>query len=180
MKTTKHIELTELKALTSAISPIQCDYFAEACMVAFENQGHQSPIQLIVDGDYEGVFSFSWNSKIQKEGWQEDRISVENGSIAVAFFLILELTDYQITQQSIIGTGFDYWLGYKSSHPNYDPDNFLNAKLEISGINRGSEAVINQRIRQKIRQIGLARNFDVPAFVIVTEFGTPKSIIIKL
>lgn len=180
METIKHIQLTELKTLTPTISPVQCDYFVEACMVAFENQGHQSPIQLIVDGDYQGRFALAWDSEIQKKGWQEDRISVENGSIAVAFFLILELTDFEITQQSIIGTGFDYWLGYKSNHPNYHPDNFLNAKLEISGINRGSEALINQRVRQKIRQIGLARDFDVPAFVIVTEFGTPKSIIIKL
>jgi len=174
------IHLNELKDATSAISPVQCDYFVEACVVALENQGHQSPVSIKVEGDFDKTFELTWAGDVKKEGWREDRISVENGSIAVAFFLILELTDYQIAQQSIIGTGFDYWLGFKESHPNYDSDNFLNAKLEVSGINRGSQSVIQQRVRQKLRQVGLSEGENIPAFIIVTEFGTPKSIIIQI
>ena len=38
------------------------------------------------------------------------------------------------------GTGFDFWLGYKENPENYDPDNFLNARVEISGIDNGNRA----------------------------------------
>ncbi len=176
----RQLHLHKLKEYVTAISPVQCDYFVEACIVALENQGQYSPVKLMVEGDFEREFTLSWSGNVKKEGWQEKRVSAENGSIAIAFFLILEMTDYEVIQQSIIGTGFDYWLGFKRNHPNYDPDNFLNARLEVSGINRGNESLIQQRVRQKLRQVKLSKGFSISAFIIVTEFGTPKSIMIQI
>lgn len=89
------------------------------------------------------------------------------------------MTEYQVAQQAVIGTSFDYWLGFKNDHEQYDPDNFLNARLEISGINLGNQLQINQRVSQKLKQIGASNYLKIPAYIIVTEFGTPISIIIQ-
>ena len=106
-------------------------------------------------------------------------IFAENGSIAISFLLILKLTEYEIIQQSVIGTGCDYWLSFKSDSKKSDPDNFLNARLEISGINKGRRSVMTQRVRQKLKQVGVSDYLNIPAYIIVTEFGTPISIIIE-
>ncbi len=112
------------------------------------------------------------------KGWREPREIAENGSIAIAFLLTLELTEYEIIEQAIIGTGFDYWLGFKEDSPKYDPDNFLNARLEISGMNKGTNADISRKIRQKIKQIRVSNHLEIPGIVIVTEFSHPTSKII--
>lgn len=175
----KNLNLHTLKDKITLISSTQCDYFVEGCIIAFENQGLTSGVVLQVEGDNNTQYKLSWTKQPIKRGWQESRIIAENGGIAIAFFLTLELTEYQIIQQAIIGTGFDYWLGYKENSKNYDPDNFLNARLEISGINKGSRAEINYRLRQKLQQTDKSDYLNIPAFIVVTEFGTPISIFIK-
>lgn len=87
------------------------------------------------------------------------------------------MTEYQVIEQSVIGTGFDFWLGFKEHHENYDPDNFLNGRLELSGINKGSQSKISQRVKEKLRQLKVSDYLQIPAYVVVTEFGTPVSII---
>ncbi|MFK7905092.1 MAG: hypothetical protein AB8B69_08205 [Chitinophagales bacterium] len=171
--------IDQLKNLVPTLSSAQCDYYAEACIIALENQKHSSNVELRVIGDFGDCFVLKWTTTPNKRGWTEPRIIAENGGIAIAFLLIIEMTDFQVIQQSIIGTGFDYWLGYKENHPNYDPDNFLNARLEISGINKGSRGELNRRVKQKLQQVGVTDYLQIPAYIIVTEFSNPISKIIK-
>jgi len=143
-----------------------------------EGQGHKKTATLSIKGDFEGEYQLKWDDKPLAKGWREPREIAEYGGIAIAFFLTLELTAYQIIEQSIIGTGFDYWLGFKENHPNYNPDNFLNARLEISGINKGTESDVSKRVRQKIKQIRISDYLEIPGIVIVTEFSQPIAKII--
>ena len=177
MKSTRTLNLDELARLTPNISPIQCNYFAEACKIALENQAHASSINLLVKGDFDTSFQITWENITEKKGWKEPRTIAENGNIAIAFLLILELTEYQLIQQAVIGTGFDYWLGYKAKNEVFDEENFLNARLEVSGINKARQGIINRRVQQKIRQVGSTDYLNIPAYVVVTEFGTPISVI---
>ncbi len=179
MKQLRDFLIEQLKNLIPTLSAAQCDYYAEACIIALENQRHQSNVELKVIGDFQDRFRLKWETTPNKKGWSEPRVIAENGSIAIAFFLIVELTDYQVIQQSIIGTGFDYWLGYKETHPDYDPNNFLNARLEISGINRGSRGELNQRVKQKLQQVGVTDYLKIPAYIVVTEFSRPICKIVK-
>jgi len=179
MKTTQNLFLSRLKNRIRFISKTQCDFFVEGSITALENQGHTSGVILKVEGDISTTFKLRWRIKPVKGGWQEPKVIAENGSIAIGFFLILELTEYEIIQQAVIGTGFDYWLGFKESSENYDKDNFLNARLELSGINNDSLATINARVREKIKQTGVSDYLNIPAYIIVTEFGQPISLFIK-
>lgn len=175
----KKLNLHTLKYKLPLISSIQCDYFVEGCIVALEKQQHQPGIILKTEGEYNEEFELIWRTKPNDRGWKEQRIIAEKGAIALSFFLILELTPYQVIQQAIIGTGFDYWLGYKEGDDKYDEDNFLNARLEVSGMNKGTAAERNYRLLQKIKQIQKSDYLGIPAFIIVSEFGTPISTIIN-
>lgn len=171
----KKLNLHSLRDCVPSISSTQCDYFVEGCITALKNQNHQSGVILKVEGDKKTSFQLIWQSISVGQGWKEQRIIAENGGIAIAFFVTLELTPYQIIQQAIIGKGFDYWLGYKDKHKDYDPDNFFNARLEISGTNKSSEAEVNAIVKKKLKQTDKSDYLNIPAFVIVTKFGTPIS-----
>ena len=89
------------------------------------------------------------------------------------------MTEYRVIQQAIIGTGFDYWLGLKEDSKDFDPNNFLNGRLEISGMGSGSESERNYRVRQKLQQTDKSDFLKIPAYLVVTEFSNPVSIFIK-
>lgn len=179
MKTKKALQLENLSQLIDTISSVQCDYYSEGCMVALEKQGHLPGVELSIEGVESASFILVWDTSPIRSGWQEIRDIAEVGSIALAFFVILELTEYQVIEQSIIGSGFDFWLGYKEKHENHDPDNFLNARLEISGINKGSRREMAQRLRKKMHQLGVSDHLKTPGYVIIIEFGTPICIIVQ-
>lgn len=177
MTTTRTLHIHRLKEDFPNLSPTQCDYYAESCVIALENQGHRTGVLLSVEGERQASFVLNWQPVAKGGGWQEPRDVAENGAIAISFLLIVNLTDYQVVEQAVIGTGFDYWLGYKEDSAHFDLDNYLNATLEVSGINKSSRGKISQRIKQRLRRVGLSNSMNIPSFIIVTEFGEPVSII---
>ncbi|MEK7257128.1 MAG: hypothetical protein AAB316_20400, partial [Bacteroidota bacterium] len=136
-------------------------------------------VTLKVEGDFETFFVLDWQYVSKRGGWKEPRDLAENAAIAIGFLLIFNLTNYRVVEQAIIGTGFDYWLGYKEDSQHFDPDNYLNASLEVSGINRGSRGKMTQRIRQRLRRVGLSALLNIPGYIAVTELSQPISIIIE-
>ena len=78
-----------MKERVLLISPVQCDFFVEGCLVALSNQNHQSGVVLKVkvEGDEQETFELIWDKhSFLSSGWQESRDVVENGAIAIAFF----------------------------------------------------------------------------------------------
>ena len=71
MKSTHALNLDALARLTPNISPTQCNYFAEACKIALQNQNHKSSIELSVQGDFDTSFQITWEDIIEKKGWKE-------------------------------------------------------------------------------------------------------------
>lgn len=52
------------------------------------------------------------------------------------------------------------------------------ARLEVSGIRKGSEAIIQSRVNMKLKQIAPSDSV-APGYVAVVEFGTPKTRIVE-
>nr|GFC83897.1 hypothetical protein [Tanacetum cinerariifolium] len=136
-----------------------------ACIVQLEELGHISGINFIVLGDIPTEFSLMWTVSPIKKGWKATAKLTENAAIAIAFLLVIELTEYTIIEEARVGTGIDYWLGYPESHELYDEDNFLNARLEVSGIRKMSSAKELHRIAmeslQKADEALLKRDIDL-------------------
>ena len=72
-----------------------------------------------------------------------------------------------VTKQSKRRTGFDYWLGEKKDILGFKDL----ARLEVSGILRGSNGQINQRLKEKIDQTKKSDNLGLPAYVVIVEFS---------
>jgi hypothetical protein len=149
---------------------------AEAGSVCFEEQGHRCGVALKVGGSYATSHRVYWAGVHEQARpcWSDLQVAVEHGAYGIAFLLIRELTDFTVIERARKGPGFDYWLGH-------DDGMFQRkARLEVSGIQNGSEGEVNYRAKQKLKQTEPSDNQGFPAYIIVVEFNQPISkVVIK-
>lgn len=168
--------LEELKDVITLISPVQCDFFSENCIVALENNNKKSGCILSVEGDTNTQFCVVWAANVNKAGYKEVRKIIEHAAEAISFYLCSKLTEFTVIEEAFIGTGIDYWLGYDETHENYDSKNFIRARLEISGINEETNTnSIDSRVKRKRFQTDKSDKTKLPGFISVVEFSTPKA-----
>ena len=169
------INLQELNDGIQELTLAVCGYLAEAASVCLEDQNHGLRTDMIIDGDYSSTANVTRLpvTDLMKRSHNDEHKATENGACGVAILLLKQLTGYTVIDQSRRGTGFDYWLGYK------DADPFENAaRLEVSGIRNGSKSDLARRMNIKMNQIKKS-NRNLPAYVVVVEFGAPISRIVQ-
>ena len=130
----------------------------QAAVFCLQKQGHNSPKEGKVEGDWSGAMSISWKQENQKnlaKNWA-GRDAIECGAVVIALSLVVS-ENYRVVRKVPISspstkpTGFDYWLEYGNS--NRTPALKNKVRLEISGILEGGEREINRRTREKIEQV---------------------------
>jgi len=174
------LTLEELKETIELFSPVQCDFLAENCIVALENNAHKTGCDLKVSGDHDKVYKINWTKTFNKAGYKEEKKITEHAAETISFFLTTKLTEYNVVEESRIGTGVDYWLAYNAESAKYDPRNFFQARLEISGINKESATnTLEKRVKEKKEQTKPTDGTKLPAYVSVVEFSTPKAYFAK-
>lgn len=133
----------------SRLSAIRCADFSEAVAVCLDSQSHISGKTVIVEGDLEGQFQLVWSKVTQqmKDSRNDMDDTVESGAYCLAMLVIEKLTNLQVTKQSQKRTGFGYWLG-----DNQNEGMQGHARLEVSGILKGTKSQINQRLKEKVEQ----------------------------
>jgi hypothetical protein len=98
------------------------------------------------------------------------------GACCVASHVIEEFTELDIRERSCKGTGFDYWLGERQD----DRVGHLfqsKARLEVSGILRETkENTAHGRLALKLAQPAPSDDTKLPAYAVVVEFSSPKSL----
>ena len=157
------------EGIFSAITDKLGGALAEAGTVCLESQNHVSGVRLSARGYLEKDYSLTWTSITEqsRSAWYDDRVATEWGAVGVAVLLAKIGLGFEVLQRSRQGTGFDYWMGEHASLP------FQNlARLEISGIRQGNDTSVKARVRQKMNQISSSGG-ELPAYVIVVEFGRP-------
>ncbi|WP_225913810.1 hypothetical protein [Leptolyngbya ohadii] len=110
-----------------------------------------------------------------KRCWNDEEYTTEQAAYAIAFLLILQLTNLTVIERSRKGTGFDYWLGSQDSTATLPFQRM--ARLEGSEIRRGDRSQINARVKQKLEQTGASDAEGLPAYIIVIEFSRPISVV---
>jgi hypothetical protein len=171
--------LSSLSQGLPGVTPSYGQTLAEAGSVCFEDQGHQSGVSLLIEGDYHANYDIFWNNVTPQmlSCWNDEEYTTEQAAYGIAFLLILELTPNTIIKKSRKGTGFDYWLGNKGDTANLLFQNA--ARLEVSGIRNGDHGTIKSRIRQKLKQTVPTDKTKLPAYIIVVEFSAPVSQVVK-
>lgn len=103
--------------------------------------------------------------------WNDPQEATEHGAVGVAALLILQKTEHAVLKRARKGTGFDYWLGPESQHPFQHK-----ARLEVSGLLKGTASAVRTRVRQKVEQTKLSAR-TLPAYIVVVEFGAPQCVV---
>lgn len=165
-------QLAELSYLT----PVRCADFSEAAAVCLDYHEHQQEIEVMVEGDLEATFALTWENVTQqmRDSRDDMQYTVEVGAYCLAMLVVERLTNLRVVKQSQKGTGFDFWLEHE------DEDGFKTAaRLEVSGILKGTKSQINQRLKEKIEQTKRSDATDLPAYIVVVEFSEPTLKIAK-
>jgi hypothetical protein len=149
---------------------------AQAAAVCLDHQAHTSSVRLVVGGVFTTTFSLSWSEEIteaKRRFWNDLEEATQQGAYAVAILLIRALTGYTVIERSRKGTGFDWWLGTE--------DNLFQgkARLEVSGILRGTKRRINDRIKARTGQTKQSDHLALTAYVVVVEFGAPQAKVVQ-
>ena len=130
----------------------------------------------MVDGAFTATFSLSWSEGVtepKRRFWNDLEEATQQGAYAVAILLLHALTGYTVIERSRKGTGFDWWLG--------TADNLFQgkARLEVSGILRGTTRRINSRLKARVGQTRQSDRLALTAYVVVVEFGTPRAKVVQ-
>ena len=162
------LDLNDLGRGLPAITPYFGMALAEAGGVCLESQNHAQGVQLSVQGYSNNSYPLAWPpiTEQTRRCWNDHEVATEHGAVGIAVLLVQKEIGYTVIQRSPKGTGFDYWMG-EESNP-FDKK----ARLEISGIRKGSNRDVKARIRQKLKQTNRSDG-SLPAYVIVVEFGYP-------
>lgn len=179
----RKLKLDILQKGLPGITPIMGAYYMEAAIVSLMKNGHTSGVILAVNGDYKLSCEISWEVPVDNNiinSWKEEKVSTAHGAVGIALCLLLELFDYTTFEEGIYGTGIDFWLG-KGELANNQVSFFQReARVEISGIFKETkENSINMRVNKKKKQISSSDKTKLDGWVIVVEFETPKSKIVK-
>lgn len=164
-------------------------YLVQAAIVCLEESNHASGVALAVDGDLQADPEVYWdplpNPEQVRHSWDPDD-ATEQGACALAVLLIDKFTDYTIVERaakrlgSRRGSGFDYWLDHKDSLQSQPSDlQLFGARLEVSGVRKGSRADVVARSKQKVNQTKQSDFLNIPAYVVVVEFSAPQSTVIR-
>lgn len=169
------LKLQDLHNGLPGVTPSICTAFSEAAAFCLEKNGHISGVKL-VRATPPNSKSIEWSFEVTdqiRRSYNDLQYATEDGAYALAFLTILKETDYTVIMQSRKGTGFDYWLGKKGGVL------FQNsARLEVSGIYKGTESEINSRLKQKLNQTKRSDNtVPLPAYAVIVEFSKPKIMI---
>jgi len=165
-------ETPEMPGLTRSAG----QYLADAAAVCLEQCGHREPITLNVTGwkprRYHVICSEVTDRKRRTHNDQQE--ATELGACAVAISIIHDVAGFAVVERSRKGTGFDYWLGDDDPYPFQKK-----ARLEVSGILRGTDGDLERRVKEKCRQTERSDCTRLEAFVAVVEFGHPMAKVVK-
>lgn len=171
----RKLNLDQLKLGQAGITPIIAAFLVEATVFCLMENGHQSGVVLKVVGDFEESFKLIWSDKVtaqMRKSWNDQKEVTEYGATALAALLIHKLLNYEILVRAEQGEFVDYQIGKTNELQ-------VQAHLEVSGIwKETSKNTVNIRVNRKLKQV--EKNQDaLPVYIIVTEFGKPKSKIVK-
>lgn len=180
---TLHLDILK-KGLPGIITVMGAySYYCEAAIVSLMKSGHQSGVVLKVEGDFEISFTIKWDTEVDKttlNSWKEEKVYCSYGAVGIGLCLALELLGYDTFEEGRQGTGIDFWLSKAGRIAQTIAFSKREARLELSGITREKPGnTINARITRKKDQIAASDHTLLPGWIIVTEFFSPKSKIIK-
>lgn len=174
----KSVNLNEIKEEVPDLTKSWGQEKFDAALICLDYNKHKGSVELKVEGIRKGDFVISWKNRItlrMRNTWKDLQEATEKGAEGIAILLISHLTNYKIIQRSAKGTGIDYWMSEKDSILPFQNS----ARLEVSGLLKKNDNDYKQRIKKKKKQTEQSDNTNIPAYIAVVEFESPKATLIK-
>ena len=147
------------------------DSYAEAARVCLDRH-HQSPTDFDLDRSgrlSEAVVEWQPPDARTRGAWANETDATEAGASACALAAV-EMTDGLVAvRRAETRTGADYYVAPPGGASADDLEDCM--RLEVSGVDRGPENVVRQRLNAKLRQAA-AGNSNLPALAGVVGFKT--------
>ncbi|MBQ8065271.1 MAG: hypothetical protein IJ200_06410 [Prevotella sp.] len=167
--------LTDIKAGLPGITPVEGANLYENCVVELHRCGHSEQVILSLTGITTDTCKLIWEDAFNEQldrTYADEQSVTERSAVCISVLLALSLTNYTVIERSRRGTGIDYMLGDKD-----DPLFMPKARLEISGIKRETvKNTVTTRYQQKQEQTSISDHTQLPAYISIVEFSTPKAI----
>ncbi|MBQ9202842.1 MAG: hypothetical protein IJ155_01215 [Prevotella sp.] len=169
------IKLSDITAGLPGVTPIEGANLYENCVVELHRCGHPEQVDLSLTGLRTKTCTLTWEDTFNNQldrTYADEQSVTERAAVGVSILLALALTNYTVIERSRKGSGFDYMLGDKN-----DPLFMPKARLEISGIRKETgQNTVKARYQQKAIQTNISDYTQLPAYVSIVEFSTPKAI----
>jgi hypothetical protein len=170
------LTLEELSVNFPHIPPECGTALVRSAVLCLEGQGHKSGALLAVRGSFNTAFPLLWSvdvTEAMRRYWNDPDETAEQGAYPVAVLLLRSLARLTVLERSRKGTGFDWWLAPE--------DNLFQvaARLEVSGIMRGSARRLNARLKERMAQTKRSDPSGLTAYVAVVEFGGPEARVVR-
>jgi hypothetical protein len=168
------LNLQTILAGLPGLSKTSAQHIYEGCVVCLTRHNHDCEgTSFKIFADTTKIIELAWDNIFDDQlerTWADQVYATEHGAVCLSILLALHLTEYTVIEKSARKNGFDYWLGKK--------DDILfqkKARLEISGIFKGSEKDVNARYKVKIKQTNQSDNLNLPAYISIVEFSNPMA-----
>ena len=142
--------------------------FWEAASVCL-NRHHTSPTEFMVsDNGNSAAARLAWTvpDATLSGAWANESVATENGAYGCIIAAIEVFRSFFAVRRADTGTGADYYVGPAGSGEE-DLENCL--RLEISGVDRGSNKEVARRLLQKVAQARRGES-NLPAIAGVIGF----------
>jgi hypothetical protein len=183
MKSVAKLHLDKLKGGISGISRTYGAFLAEAIAVCMTSAGHESPVKIKVEGDFDAEFNLEWHEEIgaaELSSWRDLKEATEYAAMGLAVLLISDLTTYEVFQRNEQDEDADFTMQEARDHIALQSSP-QKAHLEVSGIFAESLTnTLNMRISTKTKGLEKRMMPSMPVFIAVIEFSMPKAKIVEI
>ena len=160
--------------LTKAIA----DSHTEAASVCMDRH-HKSPAEFHLDNSGErSITVVEWQAPDTRirQAWANETDTTEAGAYACILAAVELSNNLVAVRRAETQTGADYYVALKGSVPTDLEECW---RLEVSGVDRGPEGTIMQRLRSKLEQAERG-NSNLPAIAGVVGFNACLILLAKL
>jgi hypothetical protein len=169
----ENINLEDISKGRWSLSPEYAKFILQGCVVTLHRNNHKGFVLMNTVGIKPSIFSLIWPQDCITEqierSWLDQNKATEQAAECLAFLIIPKITNMDLFRAfGFPNGGFDFWLGHETS-TGFE----RKARLEVSGIFKGNDRIINQRFQKKSRQTDKSDNLRMDAYIFISEFSRP-------
>lgn len=169
------LPLRDMADRHSGLTPSVANSYIEAASVCLSRH-HTSPITILIQKESkvtQAVATWGAVDERTRNAWANESDATRDGAYACALAAVELTANMVAVRRAETLTGADYYIGPQGQVVE-DLENCL--RLEVSGVDRGNDTIITQRVKKKIEQAAVGRS-NLPAMACVVGFQAGKIVL---